>query len=261
VESGARSSATFDLASDGGILFSDLPTDFDADFVNIYLTPWNGEVLYLAAQVAMGTASYTISNAYDLGRQLRTQFKDLPLPSRFLELYNGRIYFAVGNMLYYTEPFAYHLVDYRTNFIPFPATITDIGATTDGLFVGADKTYFLAGKKPEEFVLDDVSDDVIVSYTVVRVPASKILKEGDFPVLVWTGHRGVYVGSPGGELVNITEDRFVPQKASEGTAVLRHRDGSDQYAALLKDTGGSPDGFYASDVAVAEVYRNGVLVS
>jgi hypothetical protein len=248
------------VASDGGILFSNLPNDPDADYVNVYMTPWNGEVLYRVAQVAMGTSSTSVTSYTTVAKQLRTQYMDPPIAGRFLTLYNGSIYFAVGNILYWTEPFAYHLVDYKQNFIPLPDSITDIGAVEDGLYVSADKTYLLSGDKPADFKPIDVTDDIIVSYTAVTVPASKILKEGDFDVLVWTGQRGVYVGGPGGQITNVTEDRFVPNPATEGTAVLRDRDGSDQYAALLKDTNDSPDGFYASDVAVAEVYRNGVLV-
>jgi hypothetical protein len=259
-ESGARASATIDLASDGGILFSNLPNDSNADFVNIYMTPWNGDVLYLAKQVAMGTTSTTVTNTYDLTRQVPFQHMDRPIAGKFLEYYNGRIYFAVGNILYWTLPFAYHIVDYRENFVQFPEDITDVAAVDDGLYVGADKTYFLGGDKPQDFTVKDVTDDVIVSYTMVVVPASKVLKEGDDPVVVWTGHRGVWVGGPGGQITNITEDRYVPKSATEGTAVIRDRDGSDQYAALLKDQDGSPEGIYASDVAVAEVYRNGVLV-
>jgi len=261
LESGARASATIDLVSEGGILFSNLPNDSDADFVNIYMTPWNGDVLYLAAQVPMGTSSYLISNSYDLGRQLRTQYMDKPLSGKYLEQFVSRIFFAVDNILYYTEPYAYHLVNYRVNYIQFPETITDLAAVENGLYVGSDKTYFISGRKLSDVKLVDVVADTIVSNTMVKVSSTRFGKEEEeYPVLVWTGRYGIYMGGPGGKVTNLTSGRFVPSPATEGAAVVRDRDGTDQYAATLRDSEDSPDGIYASDVAVAEVYRDGVLV-
>ena len=59
---------------------------------------------------------------------------------------NGRLLVAVGSLLIYSEPFMPGLYRPSKNYIPFPAPITVLEACGAGVFVAADKTYWLGGE-------------------------------------------------------------------------------------------------------------------
>ena len=63
-----------------------------------------------------------------------------------LAYFNGRIYLAQGNTVWATDLFLYNYVEKVTNFLPFEAPVTMIGAVGDGLYVGTmEGLWFLSG--------------------------------------------------------------------------------------------------------------------
>ena len=52
---------------------------------------------------------------------------------------------ARGRWLYVSEPYRYGLYNARRGFIPFPSEITVVQPCEDGVYVCADKTYWLPG--------------------------------------------------------------------------------------------------------------------
>lgn len=72
---------------------------------------------------------------------------------------NGRIYTAVDNAVFYSEPMFYAAFDYARGYIPFSSRIRLLEAIPDGLFIGTEKEiFFIEGKEPKEFAIHRVAD-------------------------------------------------------------------------------------------------------
>lgn len=262
LESGARRGATFDLVSDGGLSLTNIPNVAGTSHVNIYVTPTDGDMYYLAARVTTGTTTATISDPSQwYGRVLRTLHYEPPPIGTLLEKFKGRILIALGDVLYYTEPYGYHWTRLDRNYVRFPSSITMVKAVENGVYLAADKTYWLNGTDPADWSITVVSDSPAVLGTGQLTSAHDLGGESDLDVVMWTSAEGVFVGEPGGATRNLTTGRYVPNAATQGVSLVHNRDGAGKYVALLKESSKPTDGLYASDVAVAEVYRNGVLVN
>ena len=172
------------------------------------------------------TIGYLKSQAFNYLADPSTLYKR-PLPAgRCLAFYRGRIYVAANNVLYISDPLS-DFFDTRTGFRTFEADIEMVLAVDSGLYVGADKTYFLAGLSPEEFQRAEVSDD----RPVYGTGATK--KHNGKIVAMWTTKNGIYAGNEGGTVRNVTDGRYRPGDYSMGSASFLRTSGVDHYQASL----------------------------
>lgn len=265
-ESGAEVAAAVDVPYNGGITLNNIPqpAEAGASLVRIYVSPPNGDALYHATTIPLGVASYTLGKA-DIalsGRLLETQLHDRVPPARFLASYRGRIYFAIGNTLAYTAALRYGLYKRHENYFRFPGEITGVVDSTDGLYVGTDKlTYALVGADPK-----DMQQRVVDTFGVVPGTMSKVhgkvfgARAPQVPVAVWWNNNGELVrGDPQGSLVHLTRGRIALPRFSMGATMQREVRGISQLVSVLRGPAGDA-GFKASDTAVAEVVRNGVVI-
>lgn len=165
------------------------------------------------------------------GRQLVAP----PLASQ-VEEHNGRIYLAVGSVLWFTELFLYSKVDKHRNFIQFEHPITMLYSGGGGLYVGTEKeVYFLSGVATEGMKTSTVVDSGAVRGSLAEVPApmvhpgaaSQSIPEGDLPVFM-TG-AGLCVGLDGGEVHNLTQGRVQFPAMAGAVAAHYNLPGSSQY--------------------------------
>ena len=183
-----------------------------------------------------------------------------------LEFYNGTIYLAVGNFVYCTKTFNIAVMDIRRNIVAgFKDTVTMIRAVNDGLFIGtSSETYFLSGTAN---YLQDDNGASVKGFTQSRVlpfgaaygsdasiHASKIaaLKSANLAA-VWLSSDGVYAGSDGGQVVNLTNIKMNMPAASSASAMIRLHGETWQYVAcpnLGPFTGGALPGGLLPTVAV-----------
>ena len=130
-------------------------------------------------------------------------FSDPPV-GHLVELFAGRIYISVDNILWYTEPFAYSWVDLAKNFIPFQEKLRMVKAVKDGLWVSdTEGTYFLGGTSPKE-----MSFVKVANYPVIEGTDHKAFDISDDQVVVWTSTEGICVGATGGKFTNLTRQKL-----------------------------------------------------
>jgi hypothetical protein len=138
----------------------------------------------------------------------------------------------VGDVLWYSEPFAYGWFDLSANFIPFRSTIRMVRSVKTGLFVGTEtEVIFLGGMSPKEFTYSVASNSVAVEGTDVRASGINIADGNATDQLaMWTAQDGVYVGYPDGNARNVTRDRLTYPTSNLGCAVYK----DNKYLSLLQ---------------------------
>lgn len=141
-----------------------------------------------------------------------------PPTGHLLEFYNGRIFIAADNILWYSEPFAYSWYNKAANYIPFVGRLRMVRAVATGLYVSTEtKTYYLGGEQPLEFKLMEVADYPAQLGSDCMVPGSRI--HGlDYAgsVVMWTSTHGICVGSINGQFINLTEEKLALPNTNQG---------------------------------------------
>jgi hypothetical protein len=169
-----------------------------------------------------------------------------PPPASVLETYNGRIYMAVGKVLWATEMFRYHYVDKTRNYMQFEHDIVMLKAMNDGLYVGTTGgLFFIKGRRLGEFQLDEIGDAPVLPGSDVWVPAELVhpqaangpVPTGDAAVFMTAA--GVCAGFDGGTVFNLTYAKAELPRAQSAAALFRQRDGVNTYVAVT-DSGGTP---------------------
>ncbi len=158
-----------------------------------------------------------------------------PLAS-IVEEHNGRIYLAVGDVLWVTELFLYSKVDKHRNFIQFEHPITMLYSGGGGLYVGTEqKVYFLRGSFAQGMPMSTVLDAGAVPGSLAEVPAPMVhpgagqqtIPEGDLPVFM--SSVGICVGLDNGEVHNLTDGRVKFPAMARAAAAHRDEPGCSQY--------------------------------
>ena len=219
-ESGSTWPVQVQVPDSGRIEVSGLP----GTLVNIYVSPLNGDALYLTASTT--ASSYIIPVMGVQGGQCPT-LNLRPLPAgRFVREYHGRLLVADASGVYYSEPWAYGLYNPLRGYIPLPGiTLLEPGQT--GVYVAtADKTYWLSGLD-----VDQIERMVeLLPYGAVEGSAAHIENSND---IAWFSTRGLVIGSQDGQVKNVQEDTVAVGAAQIGATLYREQDGVRQLVAAV----------------------------
>ena len=231
-ESGCGLNEPVDVADGGGISVTKIPQPISG-FVNrirVYVTEANGELPYRYADLAVGTTALFIGRSLTLGMALATQFLMPPVPGYALEHYNGRIYIARSNLLFFTEAMAYGHMR-QQNFLAFDDEVRIVKAADPGIFVAtASRTFFLQGSGPADFQLLDRLSYGAARGAVAELPGRRIL---------WIGAKGPVVATQDGEIEGLTDDQesalrhLAMDDHERGSVAVRDRDGVRQIVAAM----------------------------
>lgn len=238
-ESGAPGAIYIDLAtSNSGIIVSNIPTSTDStvDYVNLYLSTRNGEVLYLMATIPNGSNPYPYQgDTKEFKRVLSTQYMGAPIPGHMIRYYNGRIYVVKENVVCYTQPYNYELMDLVHGFIQFPDRVTLFAPVKGGIWVSyrKGKTGFLEGSDPEQGFITHWKTAHAV-YEESQQPDEVTVRGEVIRGWYWIAPDGVYLGLDGGNLLNKTDNRYAPVSANIAVSFIKKTvDGSKQYVSVL----------------------------
>ena len=229
-EEGACDNAqAVDVATNGKIVLTSMPTPLDASVTSIcvYATAANGDVLHRIATIPSNASTHTISTVSNAGAVLKTQYDNMPA-GNILEHLNGVMYVASGSIVYHSLPMRYGLCDLTQNFYMFPADVSVMLAVADGLFVCADKTYFLSAPGTPE-----VRQAEILSFGAVSGTGTRMLNSQD---VVWFSPRGQVIGSAGGQVKLVTEAAYMPGVMSSGASLVREKQGLKQIINTIQQT-------------------------
>ena len=247
-EGGAAQPVAIDLAVDGGIAVT-LPSATTAEVVSkiLYCTTPNGEVFFAVKTVPVATGSLTISSMPDGGELETLNMDQLPAGAQLAE-YNGRLYAASSNVVWYTEPYRYGLTRLGRNFVPFDGPVAVLIASSTELWISTETlTYGIKGDSPLEAVLDRALPYGAIPGTGFDLP--------DLKSVGWFSPRGICVAMADG-VKNQTDGRIILQPYQAGRAIVRERDGVRQFIGTMKDSA-SPNTLRVSDFAEAELRRKG----
>lgn len=220
----ARTEDSHSIFTDGaaclfiyGTVLYQLNPDYSRTSIRTGLT--SGAIMYYAAIdgkiyysngyesgiYALGASSGWTAAAY-VGPETTKTFISPPA-MKHLELWNGRIYGAVGKLLLFTEELAYSWWNQAANAIPFDADIRMIKGVKGGLFVGTSAgTIFLQGTGPHDFIYIPVDADKVLEHSAVKIDGSELGEPGE--VVFWCNSKGIVQASATGTIKLISEERL-----------------------------------------------------
>ena len=260
--SGPSAYTTITLSSDNsGIHLFGMGVSSDPTVagVEVYVSTSDGETLYSTGSTTETT--FDIVDLYGDMVPLDYRFLDVPPACDIIELYNGRLYMAVGNYLWYTEPNNYEMCHRAENWIEFPDDITNIMPVDDGIFITADKLYFLEGTGPDVFRLREREIYKAAKYTAVKIIGGDVIMENIPTGLKWlfTSDKGIVMVGTGGLVFNLTESNVMIDSAESGAAIFRSDEGMNQYLSILKSPANQR--LHFGDKVTATVIRNGIVIT
>jgi hypothetical protein len=250
-ESGTEIAELVTVAGDGSgsiVLTGFAPASDGAPTANIYASSADGEQLYKVGETLTGSLQYQITAVDNQqGRQLDTQFADTPPVGTALAYHNGRIYIADGSTVWCTLPLRYGLVDQAVGMLMFPADVTVMAAVADGLYICADKTYWLTDIDTDQFQQRAVLPYGAVTGTVIDIPLSDNV--------AWFSVQGIIVAGLSGQVASVQEDKSAVGDFQSGAMLFRNKSGLRQIIASLADGEESP--LLATDYQQLETARKG----
>lgn len=215
-EGGVSASSNPTLALDGGLRITLPAATPGATHINVYGSTQNGSIPKLLASVTTGTATYDFT-VQPTGRESNQRYED-PLPAGTLFLFNGCLCSFNGTNVYEGSPFrpGYYLP--MEGRIPFPATVSNAVPAQNGVYVVADKTYWLAGTR---MTTTEMIQDVLpyggVPGTAFSVPHKSVYG--------WFGEKGLVLGTPSGEVQAVMTENIELTPQARGVSTVLETDG------------------------------------
>lgn len=243
------------------------PADPTVAFIRIYLTVTNGDELYLAAEIPVGTktATYT-GDTSDLTVPIWTLVMGPPPAGQQVAEFNGRLLIAQGQILWYTDPFSPELIRPDQNFLWFESDITMVAPVAEGVFLATQtETVFLEGMDIGKASRLPKASYGAIPGTLAYTDGS-LIGEGRFTskVALWATPQGIVAaGNQGfikGVMTNLTQNKVSIPNATMGAGVFRQQNGLNQYLSMLQPSSDAQNLFMGDDVT-ATVIRNGQVVS
>jgi len=228
-ESGSSDYVFSSLTAPGGFTLTNIPAVPAGWSLRVYLSPPNGEELFLTAAVPPGMPTYLVGDGKQL-RVLETAAMEPMRPGVIVRALAGRTYTALDNVLSFSESFRFGLTMRHHNTITMDAPITIVEPTTTGIFIGAgEAVWFVSG--------DPSKADIRRVNTAAAIARSSLLISGEHfdpkisqgqPVALWLSAAGYVAGLPDGSVVNLQADRIRIDQRNSGRTAFVLRDGHKQ---------------------------------
>ncbi len=156
-----------------------------------------------------------------------------------IEYYNGRLYVAKNETIWYSDVNYLEQTDKRWNFHKFENEVTMMKAVNDGIWicvgdVNRKTTYFMQGAVREDTTLRAFAGYGCIEGTAVKIKDGQKVGEGlSGPVVMWTSDEGICIGAAGGRFLNITDGKYNVTPNRFGAGLFRDEDGLAQYIVNL----------------------------
>jgi hypothetical protein len=230
--------------------------------LNIYANAPGGEELHRQTTIGDGATTYTATKTGTQGKRLEhLLLADQMPPGQTVETFKGRLFVAQGNVVWYSFPGLYGLTRASENYMQFNGRVTLVAATLDGVFVSADKTYFISGLESERPVIQTVHKSKAVEGSRTKVPAHLVGQNddaappgGELPY--WFSDKGPMIGLPGGKVLPLTEDAVAHKVYGRGASLMRTIDGIASVVTAVTDAGQGSRMTMGDSVAVEVIRSN-----
>jgi hypothetical protein len=214
-EGGTSGSMSITVPDNSSLTFS-LPSG-----ARLYVSDNAGSTPYLQYD---GAGEFTLVSIDTSGARLSTQFMVEPQPADSLSSINGVIVSVDGSVLWHSEPFRPHLRSPMRAFFQYPSAISVMAPVAGGIYVCADKTYFLSGIETAEPNQSERLPYGAVAGTVTELPDGRV---------AWMTRYGIAVGDAQGSIALISEKNFAPEQASGGASGLLEYNGNQLVVTTL----------------------------
>jgi hypothetical protein len=255
-ESGTSVQTSITLTDVGGIIVTSMPVPINPAITRkrLYLTTPNGEVFYMAKEVAAIDQFITISTL-QLFQECRTQHMTPPPLFNAITRANGRIFGVDAlnpRIVWYTEALAFDLVDRRKNYYYFDDDVTMIAGTKsgNGLYVATGNETFFIGNPG---IAEQETSVVVFAFGAVARSLA-IIPTTQEPI--WMTERGAVIGKEGGAAEPLSIGRLEPGGMNDAASMVREENGITQFVVVGNNTEGSS--LQASSYAEAEITRRAV---
>lgn len=242
-ESGSTWPVQVEVLDDGRIAITGIPVS--AYGHNIYISPTNGDLLFLLDMIAPGVTSYTVATVGTLGRQLLAFGLAQMPPGHIVRAFNSRLLVASGNLLFYSEPYAPALRNPARGYIPFPERITIVVPAENGVYVVADQTYWLSGTDIDKC-------EIVPLFPYGAVEGTDGQTENKETVW-WFSTKGLIMADTSGDAKNVQEADVAVDSAVFGAGLFRDQNGVKQIISSL--SGANASVAAATSFMEAEVIR------
>jgi hypothetical protein len=163
--------------------------------VNVFVSPVNGDALFLAERLPIGTTSTTLYVPPEQGGRCMTLHM-APMPAgHIVRQHQGKLLVARGAAVFTSQPYAYGIYDPAEDFMQFPAEVTLLEPVGAGLFIVADKTYFLPNG----------SGAAIAEVLPYGAPRGAAVQRGEGGGIYWMGDRGLVQATDDGQAKNVND--------------------------------------------------------
>jgi hypothetical protein len=263
-ESGAGVAQSIEINNNGAIVINNIIASIDTtvDTIRVYCSTPNGEVLYLVDEIVNGTTSHTIGDVYGATNPLQS-FNIYPAPNgHIIRQAHGRLWIASNNLLWYSDPLSYEWFSLTSNYFDFEDRITAIMPTESGIWVAAEKLYYLSGKDPVSIKRMEREPVQVIEGTDVKIPGAYLFIENTPIGFKWlvTTTEGIYVCYDDGITLNLSSKNVSIPLANEGTGTFIQEDGINRYLSILQEKKDS-DNTAVGDLVTSTVIRNGIVIA
>lgn len=212
--------------------------------VNIYMTAPDGDIL-----TYQGTGTgYPVVTFIETGRRCMTLNRAVMPPGQIVRFHRGCMLVASGGILYVSDPYNYGVYNPSRGWFPFSATIDMIEVTSNGIYIAADKTYWI-GDLFEDKLLD------VLPYGAIPGTATASPEEKK---LYWMTQIGLIQADDNANVKNLQNDNLDFGDAVNGASVFRRRDGASH--VITSRSGVQPSTAAALSWMDAEIIRKGTIV-
>ena len=212
----------------------------DPRSVRVYVSPANASTLYSQGPLIGGVMA--ITKVDDQSATLTT-IGLVPMPAcSILAAYHSVLVGASGRCVVFTSPMYPHLMDPVAGFFQYPEPPTVIAPTEGGVYVVADKTYFITG-------LDTSAPSQVAVLDLQAVPGSARLPDGR---VAWFTRYGLAIGNAAGEVSLPNRQTYAPDLASAGAVGVLENNGIPMVVTTMHGTP-SPNNLAVGDFAELEI--------
>lgn len=237
-ESAATVAVQLEVPDNGGIAF------VADEVVNVFVSGPNGDILTLQTTAQAGTVFTHVEN----GRRCETLNLATMPPGSIVRHYNGRMLVANSNVLFASKPYNYGLFDPSAGYFPFPAPITVVEPTDNGVYLCADKTYWIAD------FFDGTPQEMLPYGGIARTSG----RSPDETKVFWQSPRGLVVADKNASVQNMQEAALELAPAAAGASLYREQDG--MHHIISTRFGVETSVAVATSFMDAEVIRKGTIL-
>lgn len=216
-------------------------TSGDHRVLRAYVSQANGSTLYSQGPLIGGAMA--ITRVDDHRERLETTGL-VPLPAcSMLAAHHSVIVGIADHYVVFTSPMFPHLMDPIAGFFRYPEPPSLIASTEGGVYVVADKTYFITG-------LDTDTPSQVAVLDIGGVKGSAVsLPDGS---AAWFTRYGQAIGNSAGEVSLPNRKSYAPDLASHGSAGVVENNGNSMVVTTMRGVA-KPNNLATGDFADLEV--------